>query len=316
MVGSINIDEVVAVSALPAPGETVLGRERATGLGGKGANQAVAAAVAAGGAGGCAGAGGAVALVGAVGADPHGTAALAQLAEHGVDTSMVATLPGMATGRALVLLSAAGENQIVVIGGANQALDERVLGREALREADVLVLQGEVAPSVNRTALRLAADLGIRAVVNLAPLQDLGTDLATADPLVVNEIEAGQLIKDHVASEHASGAASPPELRGVQDVVEAAARLRGLARSVVVTLGAAGAVLITADAVEHLPAPRPHRVRDTTGAGDALVGVLAATLAQGVGLRAAVERAIRAATLSVTEVGASASYSAFRGRLA
>jgi ribokinase len=83
----------------------------------------------------------------------------------------------------------------------------------------------------------------------------------------------------------------------------------------VVTVGASGAVLITPDAIDHISAPRPERVRDTTGAGDALAGVLAAALAQGLELRAAVERAVRAASLSVTEVGAAASYEAFRGRL-
>ena len=291
VVGSINVDEVIGVATLPAPGETVLGWERATGLGGKGANQAVAAAVA----------GGEVALIGAVGADAHGAAALEQLAKHGVDTSMVATLEETASGRALVILSEDGENEIIVIGGANQAMDERALSRDALRDAAVMVVQGEVPPKVNQAALRMAAELGVRAVVNLAPVQDLGGHLATADPLVVNEIEAGQLI----------GA----ELRSAQDVVDAAPDLRGLARSAVVTLGASGAVLITPDAIDHIPAPRPERVRDTTGAGDAVAGVLATALAQGLELRGAVERAVRAASLSVTEVGAAASYEAFRGRL-
>jgi ribokinase len=291
VIGSINVDEVVGVATLPAPGETVFGWERATGLGGKGANQAVAAAVA----------GGEVALIGAVGADGHGAAALEQLAEYGVDTFMVATLEGTASGRALVILSEDGENEIIVIGGANQALEERALSRDALRDAAVMVVQGEVPSKVNQAALRMAEELGVRAVVNLAPVQDLGEHLATADPLVVNEIEAGQLI----------GA----ELRGVQDVIDATPDLRDLARSVVVTLGASGAMLITHDAIDHICAPRPERVRDTTGAGDALAGVLATALAQGLELRAAVERAVRAASLSVTEVGAAASYEAFRGRL-
>lgn len=302
VIGSINVDEVVGVAVLPAPGETVLGRERATGLGGKGANQAVAAAVA--GAVSVAGdSGGQVALVGAIGADERGAMALEQLAEYGVDTSMVATLDGIASGRALVILSDAGENEIIVIGGANQAFDAGALSRDTLHDAAVMVLQGEVAPSVNRAALRLAAELGVRAVVNLAPVQDLGEELAHADPLVVNEIEAAQLLE--------TGA----ELTGLQDVTDAAPRLRNLARSVLVTLGASGAVLITADAIDHISAPNPDRVRDTTGAGDALVGVLAAALAQGFELRAAVERAVRAASLSVTEVGAAASYQAFQGRL-
>jgi ribokinase len=288
VVGSINVDEIVGVAALPAPGETVLGWEQATGLGGKGANQAVAAAVA----------GGEVALFGAVGADAHGEMARDQLSKHGVDTSMIAMLDTAATGRALVMLSEAGDNSIIVIGGANQALDERALTPDVLHDAAVLVLQGEVPVSLNRAALRLAAEAGVRAVVNLAPFQDLGDALASADPLVVNEIEAGQLAGVRLAT--------------VEDVVEAAPTLRSLARSVVVTLGASGAVLVTSEAVDHLPAPRPDRVRDTTGAGDAVVGVLATALAQGAELGAAVARAVRAASLSVTEVGAAASYETFR----
>ena len=201
---------------------------------------------------------------------------------------MVATLDGTASGRALVILSEAGENEIIVIGGANQVLDERALSRDVLRDAAVMVLQGEIAPSVNRAALRLAAELGVRAVVNLAPVQDLGEELASADPLVVNEIEAGQLLEAGAGA--GSGIGAGAELAGVQDVTDAAPRLRRLARSVLVTLGASGAVLITADAIDHITAPRPDRVRDTTGAGDALVGVLAAALAQGFELPAAVER--------------------------
>jgi ribokinase len=270
----------------------VFGDETATGLGGKGANQAVAAAVA----------GAEVSLFGAVGADDRGAVLLTQLAEHGVDTSRVAILDTTATGRALVLLNAAGENEIIVLGGANQAIDGSALDRGTLGAAEVLVVQGELPPKVNLAALRLAGTLGLRAVVNLAPVQDLGGELASADPLVVNEVEAGQLI----------GAA----LTTVPDVIEAAPRLRELARSVVVTLGAAGAVLITPDTADHIPAPRPERVRDTTGAGDALVGVLAAALARGSQLPDAVEQAVQAASLSVTEIGAAASYETFRGRLA
>lgn len=327
VVGSINVDEVVGVATLPAPGETVLGWERATGLGGKGANQAVAAAVA----------GGEVALIGAVGADAHGAAALEQLAGYGVDTSRVVTLEQTASGRALVILSEDGENEIIVIGGANQALDERALSHDVLRDAAVVVLQGEVPPRVNQAVLRMAAELGVRAVVNLAPVQDLGGHLASADPLVVNEIEAGQLIGADLRSAQdvidavsvsAPASASVPVTASASASVSAVSAgpgpgpepgpgpgLRGLARSVVVTLGASGAVLITPDAIDHICAPHPERVRDTTGAGDALAGVLAAALAQGLELRAAVERAVRAASLSVTEVGAAASYEAFRGRL-
>jgi ribokinase len=289
VVGSINFDEVIAVAALPAPGETVFGEETASGLGGKGANQAVAAAAA----------GADVVLVGAVGGDERGVALLESLTDFGVDTSAVARLDGTATGRALVVLNAAGENEIIVLSGANQAVDERVLSRDALHGAEVMVLQGELAPKVNIAAARMAAELGLRAVVNLAPVQDLGDGLRHADPLVVNEVEAGQLIGADLAS--------------VRDVSDAAPQLRRLARSVVVTLGALGAVLITAEVVDHIPAPNLELVRDTTGAGDALVGVLAASLAQGLRLRDAVARAVQAASLSVTEIGAAASYATFRG---
>jgi ribokinase len=134
-------------------------------------------------------------------------------------------------------------------------------------------------------------------VVNLAPVSDLGAQLAFADPLVLNEVEAKQLTGRPV--------------EGPDDVVALAVVLRGLARSVVVTVGAAGAVLVTQDGVARIPAPRVPGVRDTTGAGDALVGVLAAALAKGLGLRSATAAAVAAASRSVTVDGASEQYPDF-----
>jgi ribokinase len=289
VLGSVNLDLVLRVAELPAKGETVLSRSSSSGLGGKGANQAVAAARA----------GAEVAFLGAVGSDENGSRLIEKLVGQGVGVDRIHRADGVSSGMAVVMVSAQGENQIVVVSGANEAVDagyaESV--RDAIAAADVLVLQGELPSSPEPAAIAAARSAGTRIVVNLAPVRDLGDDLAEADPLVVNEIEAGQLI----------GA----ELSGPADVEAAAELLRAAARSVVVTIGAQGAVLVTRDEVTHIPAVAVTDVRDTTGAGDALVGVLAAALAQGVGLAEATAFGVRAASRSVTVEGVSEQYPDF-----
>jgi ribokinase len=185
------------------------------------------------------------------------------------------------------------------VPGANHAVgaaDAEAAG-ERIAASDILVVQGELPAPATRAAVRLAREAGVRAVVNLAPLIDLGAQLGCADPLVLNEVEAGQLLGEPLSSVSAVSAAGP--------------RFRALARSVVVTVGAAGAVLITGEGMLHVPAPHVDEVCDTTGAGDALVGVLAAQLAAGLPLADATRLAVAAASLSVTVEGAAESYPDF-----
>lgn len=280
VVGSANLDTFLRVERMPRPGETVRGTGVFTAVGGKGVNQAIAAART----------GSPAAFVGAVGEDAEGERVLGVLAAAGVDVSGVVR-SSTPTGRATILLDEAGENSIILTPGANA---EVALPRR-LPEAAVLVVQGELPASVSIAALAAAAEAGMRAIVNLAPVLDLGGAERVGDPLVLNEVEAEQLLGVRVDGGDA----------------EALERVRAHARSTVVTLGAAGALIVERDRVTPVPAPPPARVVDTTGAGDAFVGVLAAALARGADLVAATGAAVAAATASVEVLGAGESYPAF-----
>ena len=272
--------------ALARPGETLLATSSARLSGGKGANCAVAAA--------CVGA--RVAIVGAVGDDADGSDLLDGLRRQGVDTGAVRTVAGTASGVAVVTVLPSGENAITVAAGANGELTAADV-TDALERAaaeDVVAISAEI-PAAAMVAAALGA-APARVVLNLAPFRPLDPGaLALADPLVVNETEAGQLLDRAVDGLPAA---------------EAAARaLAGRARSAVVTAGAAGAVWATRDGDGgRVPAPRVAAV-DTTGAGDALVGALAARLAGGDGLADAVVAGVQAASRSVQRPGAQASYS-------
>jgi len=286
VVGSVNRDYVCRVARLPGPGETVLGGEATVGSGGKGGNQAVAAGRL----------GARTALVARVGRDDDARALLEDLAAAGVDiTEVVAT--DARTGMAFVLVDAAGENSIVVAPGANELLDEATTAdalRRLLAPPGVLVTQAEIPEAAFEAAVRTAADLGCRAVVNLAPYRPVREDvLALCDPLVVNESEAGGLLNR--------------EVRGVDAARAAVLDLVGRVRSAVVTVGAGGAVAGDARGVEHVPAPAVPVV-DTTGAGDAFTGALATALGSGRTLVEAARLGVRAASDAVQRPGAQASF--------
>jgi ribokinase len=284
VVGSMNRDYVCRVASLPRPGETLLGGELSLGEGGKGGNQAVAASRF----------GGTTLMVGAVGADADGEALVAALREQGVDTTHVAVDAERPTGAAFVFVDPAGENSIVVAAGANSGLTASTVGPvldDALRAGDVVVVQMEVPLDVVAAAAGSAVSSGGRLVLNLAPYAAVDDAvLAAADPLVVNESEAAGLL---------GGPVSDPD--------EAARRLLARCRSVVVTLGSEGAVVAQADIVERLPAERVDVV-DSTGAGDAFTGVLAAELAAGSDLLTAARLGVAAGTYAVQRHGAQSSY--------
>jgi len=180
VVGSVNIDTVYAVAALPAPGETVLATAQSTHPGGKGANQAVAAARA----------GARVQFVGAVGDDAAGARLRAHLDSNGVDTAGLVTLPGP-SGSAIITVDAAGENTIVVAPGANAALTPETLG--PIDGCDVLLLQLEIPLSTALAAARQARSAGVTVILNASPV---GGDLAElagyTDVAVVNESESAR----------------------------------------------------------------------------------------------------------------------------
>ena len=287
VVGSVNRDYVCRVPAVPRPGETVLGGELRLGSGGKGGNQAVAAARL----------GAPTTLVACLGSDADGRALLHDLEAAGVDTAGVETVDQLRTGAAFVMVAEDGENSIVVAPGANGRLDadfvrDRVAGR--LRPSDVLVVQAEIPPDGVQAAMAEAARVGVRAVLNLAPYRAMPESvLAMADPLVVNEGEARAVLG--LTDDHPT------------DASELATRLRERSRSVVVTVGGAGAVVASGDSVDLVPA-EAVQVVDSTGAGDAFTGALAAALSGGADLGAAVRLGVAAGSHAVGRAGAQASY--------
>jgi len=283
VVGSINQDFVLKVERRPEPGETVTDADLSTHNGGKGANQAAAAALL----------GASVSFLGRVGDDEFGEPLVRALEEKGIDTTLIERVSGYQTGAASITVTPDGENAITVAPGANRAITlEDVDGASgAIRESRVLVAQMEVPKEVVGRAAEVAAGGGTRVLLNLAPTFEVPRDLLeTLDPLVVNEHEAAFLLGSGV--------------EGVDGALSAAPELLSLGpRSVVITLGAAGAVVADEESATHLPAPEVDVV-DTTGAGDAFVGALAVKLARGASLEEAASYAVRAGAAAVTKEGA------------
>jgi ribokinase len=288
VVGSANLDLNTYADRLPAPGETIHARRFTTGYGGKGANQAVMAARL----------GTAVALVARVGRDLFGRDMLEHFRAEGIDTRHVTSTDGVSTGTAVITVDAAGRNTIVVAAGANGLLTPADVeaARGAIGSARVLVCQQEVPAEANLAALRIASAAGVPVVFNPAPV---GAGMpAEAYPLVTmlcpNEHEAA-LLTGHPVGTRAEAERAARELMH-----------RG-AKSVVVTLGASGCLVVTSDRVEAVPAPVVQAV-DTTGAGDAFIGSLAHFLARGADLFAAARRATHIAAFSVQFPGTQTSF--------
>ncbi|WP_420099432.1 ribokinase [Corynebacterium sp.] len=287
--GSVNVDNFVRVDRFPTAGETTIASPNGRALGGKGANQAVAAARYLD---------GTVVFQATVGADADGDAALATLTDYGVDVSAVARAPqDVPTGKAFIMNDADGENIIVVTSGANEYTVPAA--QDAGGTAAVLLAQGELTPEHSAALPQLAQRLGARFVLNLAPVttRDPGL-LAAADPLILNESEAAEVFG---TTSDATDATS------VADAAVAAVDA-GLATSVLVTLGARGAVLVTAEGRTDIDPVPADSVVDTTGAGDAFCGTFAAALAEGEDVVTAAHLASAAGSLAVRGRGAAPSY--------
>jgi ribokinase len=268
--GSINVDLVVPVEALPRPGETRLGGDYALLAGGKGANQALAARRA----------GADVVLAGAVGADSFARLALDPLRAAGIDTSPV-RVADRPTGVAAIMVSATGENLIAVASGANMSAAADAVPGALFGPATLLVVQMEVPPVETATAIGRARACGGRALLNLAPALPL-------DPALLPQIDF--IVAN--AGEATSLSAGPVALA------------RKLRRGLVVTAGSGGAVAYLADGGQIVVPALPIAPVDTTGAGDTFVGVLAAALDLGMPLEAALRRAGAAAGLACLAYGA------------
>jgi len=292
VVGSLNADLVTRAARLPEDGETVHGVDYRQLAGGKGLNQAVAAARA----------GARTGMLGCVGDDGLGAFLLGEAQAAGVDPSAVVTVPGIATGVALIMVGADGTNRIIVVAGANGELDADLV-RTHFRSAPtpaVVLCQLEIPVDGVAAALRLGRERGSVTVLNPAPAAHLPAELlADVDWLIPNEHEAELLLGSAHGYPVAEG------IDSIEDGLRVARALRSRGpRAVAVTLGARGAVAVDAGGVEHVLAPFPVTAVDTTAAGDAFCGTFAAGLAAGLEPPVALRRACAAGALTATGHGA------------
>jgi ribokinase len=298
VVGSVNVDLVVQGERLPLPGETVVGGTFTRFHGGKGGNQAVAAArleVP-------------VMLVAALGDDGFGSEARGALAREGIGIDVLVTLDHTATGVALILVDAKAENLITVAPGANAGLTathvRQAFARLNPHRGDVVLVTHEIPTAAAREALRIGREGGAWTVLNPAPADDLDRSvLSLADVLTPNRGELARLVADDARRSGRPIDTEDP-VRAARSLLETTGEGPGAGAAILVSLGAAGAVLVqrTGRPIDIKP-PKVKAV-DATGAGDALNGALAAALAGGLDLEAASRRAVVAASLSVTRAGA------------
>lgn len=287
MVGSANIDLTTFADRFPNAGETIFGQRFDLGFGGKGANQAVAGRL-------C---GADVFMVARVGSDLFGPATIENFKKLGIDTTHVKQVEGWSSGVAPIFVEPNGQNRILVVKGANDALKPADVdaAAEMLKSTDCIVLQFEIPLETVYYTVAFARKHGIRCILNPAPGQpvDMGA-LAGLDYFVPNESEA----------ESITGIA----VRNVDDARKCANKLlnEGIHR-VIITLGAKGSLLASRAASEHVPAFAVKSV-DSTGAGDAFIGSFAVFLAEGVPEPEAVRRANLYAGLSTTGVGTQKSF--------
>lgn len=265
---------------MPVLGETLIGSGFAESYGGKGANQAVAASRL----------GGAVAFAGCLGRDAYGEAGLNMLRENGVDISAVARSSDKKTGVGIILLHKDGDNCIVVDPGANLELKAvPIIKHELFQEADIIVLQLEISIPVVREILKAAKKAGKMTILNPAPANEKARDLL-ADASIVNPNETELLI---LTGEE------PDKQLTFEECRKLACKLKERGPEyVIVTRGKAGALLVGGGIVRNIPAPAVEAV-DTTGAGDAFTGALAAALAEGMDVAEAVRFAVYGGALSV-----------------
>ena len=280
VIGSLNADLVVRAPRFPAPGETISGEDLVIIPGGKGANQAVAAARH----------GASVAMVGRIGNDSFGPMLTQNLQKNNVDTTNVKNDPS-ATGTAIIVVDADGQNSIVLSPGANGQVTPTDVDSISFQDADILLLQFEIPLEAVIHAASTARQNGLRVILNPAPAQSIPNSLlADIDILVPNESEL-QLLTSMPVSDVAS--AEPA----------AQALLAKGVKTVIVTLGSNGALLVMSEQTTHIPAFRVDVV-DTTAAGDAFIGGLAAALLKSNSLEEAVHYGNASGALAATKFGA------------
>lgn len=287
VVGSANVDLTTFTSQFPKPGETIFGQKFNLGFGGKGANQAVAARL-------C---GAEVFMVARVGSDLFGPATIENFRKQGIDPTHVKQVEGLSSGVAPIFVEPSGQNRILVVKGANDALKPADVDEAAgmLRTADCIVLQFEIPLETVYYTISFARKHGIRCILNPAPAQPV--DLAALKDL------------DYfVPNEHEAESITGLPVRTVEEASKCADKLvAGGIRRVIITLGANGSLLAGRDGSKHV-APFPVKSIDSTGAGDAFIGSFAVFLGEGVSEKEAVRRANLYAGLSTTGVGTQKSF--------
>jgi ribokinase len=288
VIGSNMVDLIAYIDQMPKEGETLEADDFAMGCGGKGANQAVAAARL----------GAKVMMVSRVGDDMFADNTIANMRNAGVDTRFVEKIAGVSSGVAPIMVDRQSRNRILIIPGANQYLLPGDIddAREALSHCKLIVMQLEIPLETIYHTIDFANQAGIPVLLNPAPANKaLDLDYACrCDFLVPNETELELLTGLPVST--------------MEEIEAAAGSLfaHGL-KHLIVTLGEQGAFYLHGDNKQHLPAPTVDAV-DTTGAGDAFIGCFAQTFVEGGDIGAAIERAIRYASHSVTGRGTQTSY--------
>ena len=287
VVGSANSDLTTFADRFPKPGETIFGQKFDLGFGGKGANQAVAARL-------C---GAEVFMVARVGSDLFGPATIENFRKQGIDPTHVKPVEGLSSGVAPIFVEPSGQNRILVVKGANDALKAADVdaAAETLKTADCIVLQFEIPLETVYYAIAFARKHGIRCILNPAPAQ----------PVDLNALRG---LDYFVPNEHEAEAITGVSVKNLDDAKRCAEKLvaSGI-RRVIITLGANGSFLASRDGSEHV-APFAVKSVDSTGAGDAFIGSFAVFLGEGVPEREAVRRANLYAGLSTTGVGTQKSF--------
>ncbi|MGA9901319.1 MAG: ribokinase [Terriglobales bacterium] len=287
VVGSANVDLTTFSEQFPKPGETIFGQKFDLWFGGKGANQAVAARL-------C---GAEVFMVARVGDDLFGPSTIKNFEKLDIDATNVRQVGGMSSGVAPIFVDPAGQNRIIVVKGANDALKPADVDAAGamLKSVDCIVLQFEIPLETVYYTIKFARQNGIRCILNPAPAQ--GIDMAAVADL------------DYlVPNEHEAEAISGMPVRDLDDARCCAGKLlAGGMRRVIITLGSNGSLLAGSDGMEHVPAFAVKSV-DSTGAGDAFIGSFATFLGEGLAEMEAVKRANLYAGLSTAGVGTQKSF--------